>query len=46
MSNTRSGRQVRKVGQSDNKESALDNLARLRKGEGRRTDQYHVEDGK
>lgn len=46
MSNTRSGRQVKKVGQSENKQSALSSLAKLRKGEGKRTDQYEVNEGK
>jgi hypothetical protein len=45
MNSTRSGRQVKKVGQSENKSSALANLAKLRKGEGRRTDQYEVNEG-
>ena len=46
MNSTRSGRQVKKVGQSENKSSALANLAKLRKGEGRRTDQYEVNEGR
>ena len=46
MSNTRSGRLVKKVGYTDHKANALSNLAKLRKGEGRRTDQYDAEAGK
>lgn len=46
MSNTRSGRLVKKVGQSESKEGALASLAKARKGEGKRTQQYEVEGGK
>jgi hypothetical protein len=45
MSNTRSGRTIRRVGETDNKKSALSNLAKLRKGEGKRTEQYDDEAG-
>lgn len=44
--NTRSGRQVKAVGQTEGKKGALANLAKLRKGGGRRLDDYEAEEGK
>ena len=45
-SNTRSGRLVKKVGQSESKQGALASLAKARKGEGRRIDEYEADEGK
>ena len=44
--NTRSGRQVKAVGESEGKKGALASLAKMRKGAGRRLDDYQAEDGK
>lgn len=46
MSNTRSGRTVKKVGQSETKQGALANLAAARRGESKRTDYYEQNEGK
>ena len=43
---TRSGRTVKKVGQSEGKRGALASLAKARQGEGSRLDQYNADDGK
>ncbi|CAI2362741.1 unnamed protein product [Moneuplotes crassus] len=41
--NTRSGREVKAVGESEGKKGALASLAKLRKGGGRRLDEYQAE---